>query len=149
MMWLDRRWFRRRLVSLASIAAFAALAGGLMGLGGGTAEEEGAIPIPSKSFTVVLTDSQGNSLVGERFTWEGKVHLRASFGNATITVPFEKLKLLKMSKSDAPNKVKVRALLRSGETLDLSVDGTSKSYADTQFGNYEIFMADLASIEFR
>jgi hypothetical protein len=125
------------------------LAGWLMGLGGGSDEKEAVIPIPSKSYTVTLADTQGNKLVGERVTWEGKVHLRAKFGNATISVPFEKLKSLQVAKGAAPEKVKVRALLRSGETLDLTADSNTKFYADTQFGAYEIFLADLASVEFR
>ena len=144
----DRRQWRLGLKRLASLAALAALAGGLMGLGGGSEKEEGAIPIPSKSYTVTLSDNQGNKLQGERFTWEGKVHLRASFGNATITVPFEKLKTLQMSKGNTPDRVNVKALLRSGDTLELTVDAKTKCYAETKFGNYEIFMADLASIEF-
>jgi len=146
---LDSRHPRFRLKRWLAGAALALLAAGLMGLGGGTEEDTGAIPIPSKSFTVSVTDTQGNKLVGERFTWEGKVHVRAQFGNATITLPFEKLQSLKVSKGPTPEKVKVRALLRSGESLDLTVDATSKCYADTKFGNYEIFMADLGSIEFK
>jgi hypothetical protein len=149
MTWLDRNPLRRSLRGLAPVLALAVLAGGLMGLGGGSEGEEGAIPIPSKSYSATLTDAQGNSLVGERLTWEGKVHLRANFGNATITVPFDKLKSLKMSKGALPDRVKAQALLRSGETLDLTVESKTKFYAETQFGNYEIFTADLASVEFR
>ena len=145
---LDRRRLRSALKRLLSAAVLALLAGGLMGLGGGTEQDQGSIPIPSKSFSVTVTDAQGNTLRGERVTWEGKVYVRANFGNATITVPFEKLKSLQMAKGGAPDKVKMHALLRSGETLDLVADGKSKFYAETQFGNYEIFLADLASVEF-
>lgn len=148
MTWLDRRQWHSGLKRLAVLLALALLAGGLMGLGGGSEQEEGAIPIPSKSYTVSLRDNQGNTLQGERFTWEGKVHLRANFGNATITLPFEKLKSLEISKGTTPDRVKATALLRSGDTLDLTVDAKSKCYAETKFGSYEIFMADLASVEF-
>jgi hypothetical protein len=121
----------------------------LMGLGGGDDSKEAVIPIPNKSYTVTLTDSQSNHLVGERATWEGKVYFRAKFGNATVSVPFEKLKSIQITKGAAPDKVKVRAQMRSGETLDLTADATTKFYADTQFGAYEIFLADLATVEFK
>ena len=125
------------------------LAAGLMGLGGGDDAKEAAIPIPSKSYSVTLTDSQSNKLAGERATWEGKVYFRAKFGNATVSVPFEKLKSIQIAKGAAPDRVKVRAQMRSGESLDLTADSTTKFYADTQFGAYEIFLADLALVEFK
>lgn len=149
MRWLVPRQFRDAVRRWLAGAVLALLAAGLMGLGGGTEEDTGSIPIPAKSYTVSLTDAQGNNLIGERFTWEGKVHMRAQFGNATITVPFEKLQSLKMSKSASPDKVKVRAVLRSGESLELTAEATTKWYAETKFGNYEIFTADLASIDFK
>lgn len=149
MIWLVHRQLRNHGTRWLAGAALALLALALMGLGGGTDEDTGAIPIPAKSYTVSITDQQGNTLGGERFTWEGKVHMRAQFGNATISLPFEKLQSLKMAKAQVPEKVKVRALLRSGESLDLTVEATSKCYAETKFGNYEIFMADVASIEFK
>jgi len=135
------RGWRGVWVGLALLAS----AAGLMGLGGGNDTKEAAIPIPNKSYTITLTDNQSNKLVGERATWEGKVYFRAKFGNATI----EKLKSIQIAKGAAPDKVKVHAQMRSGEALDLTADSTTKFYADTQFGGYEIFLADLASVEFK
>ena len=135
--------------SVLAGVALLALAAGLMGLGGGSDTKEAVIPIPNKSYTITLTDNQSNKLVGERSTWEGKVYFRAKFGNATVSVPFEKLKSIQIGKGAAPDKVKVRAQMRSGESLDLTADATSKFYADTQFGGYEIFLADLALVEFK
>lgn len=125
------------------------LAAGLMGLGGGDEGEGGRIPIPSESYAVTLTDRSGNTLEGDRFTWEGKVFLRAQFGNATVTVPFEKLASLKVTAADASDQVNVSAVMKDGETLALTVDATSKCYANTRFGDYEIFMADLAAVSFQ
>jgi len=149
MMMRDGQLKPRRWRGLWAWLVLPGLAAGLMGLGGGDDSKEAVIPIPNKSYTVTLTDTQSNKLVGERATWEGKVFFRAKFGNATVSVPFEKLKAIQISKGAAPDKVKVRAQMRSGESLDLTADSTSKFYADTQFGAYEIFLADLASVEFR
>ncbi|MCZ6749299.1 MAG: hypothetical protein O7D96_08400 [SAR324 cluster bacterium] len=136
-------------IRCGKVLALAALAVALMGLGGGDQGAEGDIPIPSKSYTVTLTDTQNNTLEGERFTWEGNVHVRAKFGNATITIPFEKLRSMRMNPGATPEVVNVEALLKSGETLALTIEATSKCYAVTKFGNYEIFMGDLASIDFK
>lgn len=124
-------------------------AGWLMGLGGGPEQTAETIPIPSRSFQVQVTDSEGNSLRGSRFTWEGRVSLRAQYGNATITIPFEKLSVLEIGESVAPERVNARAVLKSGETLELTMDATSKCYAETEFGNYEIFVSDLSRVEFQ
>ena len=76
------------------------------------------------------------------------MHIRAQFGNATVTVPFEKLQSLKISTHESPGRVMATAQLKNGQSLELTLDATSKCYALTEFGNYEIFVADLASVEF-
>jgi hypothetical protein len=139
-----RRW--RGMLTWLALLPLAAL---LMGFGGGDDTKEAVIPIPNKSYAVTLTDNQSNKLAGERATWEGKIYFRAKFGNATVSMPFEKLKSIQITKGAAPDRVKVRAQMRSGETLDLTADSTTKFYADTQFGGYEIFLADLATVEFK
>jgi hypothetical protein len=125
----------------------------LMGLGGGT-ESTGAgptIPIPQESFTVTVTDRTGQSLEARRFTWEGKVYLRGQVGNATVSLPFGKLQSLtavQVAAAEAGDFVRARVTLRGGESVDVTVDRTSKCYGETRFGTYEIFFKDIASIRF-
>jgi hypothetical protein len=125
----------------------------LMGLGGGTESGSGSnIPIPQENFTVTVVDRSGQSLEARRFTWEGKVQFRAQLGNATVSLPFSKIRSVKVS---AGNGDKAGALaraavtLRTGDTVEVALDRASKCYGETKFGNYEIFLKDVASIEFQ
>ncbi len=149
---------RRRWACLALLLA----ALWLMGLGGGNEATKSNIPIPEQNFTATVEDASGQSLEAKRFTWEGKVHFRATYGSATITLPFEKLRRLTVSlpfakvrsvtvgpAADRPELIAARITLRSGETVAVLLDRTSKLYGETKFGEYEIFLKDVARITFQ
>jgi hypothetical protein len=124
----------------------------LLGLGGGNGGSDKPIPIPQKNFTVTVSDARGQKVQAERFTWEGKVHFQGQYGSATITLPFQKVQSVKVVPGQAniaPTQVLARMALRSGETLELTLDRTSKCYGETAFGNYEIFLKDIAEITFQ
>lgn len=124
----------------------------LMGMGGGNSGAEKPIPIPQRNFTVSITDMRGRKATAERFTWEGKVHFQGQYGSATITVPFQKVQsvqVLPTQENVSPTQILTRMNLRSGETLELALDRTSKCYGETPFGNYEIFVKDIGEIQFQ
>jgi hypothetical protein len=80
------------------------------------------------------------------------VHFQGQYGSATITVPFQKVqsvKILPTQENIPPTQVLSKMALRSGETIDLTLDRTSKCYGETSFGNYEIFIKDIAEILFQ
>jgi len=139
-----------RLAGAALIltAALWSLGMGDSGGGGGG----GGAPIPDRNFTASLTDNEGNAVEAERFTWEGKVHFRAAYGNATITLPFEKLRRVTFkpeAETVGEELILATAELRTGETLDVAIDRTTKCYGETRFGSYEIFVKDVAEIAFQ
>ena len=122
-----------------------------MGLGDGGDGDGPKIPIPQRNFTVTVTDTTGNAMEAKRFTWEGKVHLRGQFGSATVTLPFQKIKGIKVlaeKKLGNPDLIATVVELKSGEPVELSLERTSKCYGETRFGNYEIFLKDVAEIAF-
>ncbi len=124
----------------------------LLGLGGGNGGSDKPIPIPQKNFTVTVTDVRGQKAQAERFTWEGKVAFQGQYGSATITLPFQKVQSVKVVQGQSgttPTQVLTRMALRSGETLELALDRTSKCYGETSFGNYEIFLKDVGEITFQ
>lgn len=143
---------RARGVRMAFIPALLLAAAWLMGMGGGSGNggAAGSIPIPDRSFTVTVTDTAGNSVEAERFTWEGKTHFKAEYGNATVTLPFEKVsrvEVLHESETVLPERVLARVILRTGESIEVSLERSSKCYGDTRFGAYEIFLKDVQAIE--
>jgi hypothetical protein len=139
-----QRWLGRGLVL--------AMALWLMGLGGGTEGGSSSnIPIPQQNYTVTVVDRSGQSLEAKRFTWEGKVEFRGQIGNATVSLPFNKVRSVKVgpSNGDKSGAIKATMTLRSGESVEVALDRTSKCYGESKFGNYEIFFKDVASIEFQ
>ncbi len=141
-------WWRR-LQTAALVLGFSLFAMGLSGSGGGI--DEAAIPVPEQNFRVLLEDTQGRKVEAERVTWEGKVFLRAQYGKAVISLPFSNLRLIERSSgSDTVEgrQIPINVTLRSGDTLVVGVERSSKCYGKTKFGNYEIFFKDLRRIEF-
>jgi len=123
----------------------------LMGMGGGSSSTEKVLPIPDKNYTVTVTDSRGAKAEARRFTWEGKVHFQGQFGQATVTLPFAKVKTLQVqpaAPTGSPSLILTKISLRTGETLDIVLERTSKCYGETGFGTYEIFVRDISKIDF-
>ncbi|MBI4081407.1 MAG: hypothetical protein HY423_02225 [Candidatus Lambdaproteobacteria bacterium] len=135
------------------VAAALVLAAAVWSLGlGDSGSGAKTIPIPEKNYTATVTDLKGNIIEAERFSWDGHVYFKAQYGNATITLPFTKVKSLKVladAKTALPEQVLARVTLQVGETIDVAMDRTSKAYGDTRYGSYEIFLKDLSEITFK
>jgi hypothetical protein len=140
-----RRWLGRCTVLVAALW--------LMGLGGGTeSSSTTSIPLPPENFTVTLADRAGQTLEARRFTWEGKVIFRGLIGSGTVSLPFNKVKAVHVQgvgAGSAVTTVKANVTLRSGDTVEVLIDRSSKCFGETKFGDYEIFFKDVASIEFQ
>lgn len=133
------------------IAALGMAALWWMGMGGGNSSTEKVVPIPDKNYTVTVTDSRGAKVEARRFTWEGKVHFQGQFGQATVTLPFPKVQSLQIvpaAPTGSPNLILAKVKLKTGETIDLTLERTSKCYGETSFGTYEIFLRDIGEIQF-
>ena len=134
------------------VAALAIVSTVFMGMGGnsGPATEK-VVPIPDKNYTVMVTDTRGAKAEARRFTCEGKVYFQGQYGQATVTLPFPKVKSLQVQPTAAttsPNLIMVKVGLVSGENMDIALERTSKCYGETAFGTYEIFMRDVTQLQF-
>ncbi len=133
------------------VAALGLAALWLMGMGGGNSSTEKVVPIPDKNYTVMVTDSRGAKAEAHRFTWEGKVHFQGQFGQATVSIPFPKMQSVQIvptAVTSSPNLILAKVKLKTGETLELTLERTSKCYGETSFGTYEIFVRDIAELQF-
>jgi hypothetical protein len=146
------RFRNRRLGRTWPLAALAAVSALLMGMGGGSGPaNEKIVPIPDKNYTVQVTDSRSAKVEARRFTWEGKVYFQGQYGQATVTLPFPKVKSVQIVPSAAttsPNLIMAKMTLTTGETLDIALDRSSKCYGETSFGTYEIFVRDVTVLQF-
>jgi hypothetical protein len=120
----------------------------LMGMGGtGGPAEVGKIPIPEKNFNVRVTDRAGVQTSLSQFSQEGKVFLVGKRGDATVTIPFEKISQIQFETLEG-NEVQAKMSLRGAETAEVKLEKPAKFYGKTDFGTFEIAAKNLKSITF-
>ena len=105
-------------------------------------------PRVDKNFSIIITDVSGNKISGEKFSWEGRVHFAGSFGMASITVPFEKIKEISVGEKK-DKKVKITAKLKDGSEAAFDVDADSRCYGEATFGSFMLTMEEIKAISFK
>ena len=121
----------------------------LMGMGclGGPAPVE-KTPVPEKNFNARVLDHQGVQTSLSQFSFEGKVFLVGKRGDATVTIPFEKISQVEI-KGQEGNEVLVVVALQKQEKIEVKIDKSSKFYGKADFGTFQIESKDLKSISFQ
>lgn len=130
------------MVALSSLLFLA----GMGGLGGPAPVEK--IPVPEKNFNARTIDREGVQTSLSQVSFEGKVFLLGKRGDATVTIPFEKISNLDMTGQQG-NEVLSVVILRNQEKVEVRVDKSSKFYGKTDFGTFQIECKDLKSISFQ
>jgi len=134
----------KRWASAALMVSVIILLTAMGGKGGGFEKA----PRVDKNYMVVVTDTSGNKLEGEKFSWEGRIHFAGYMGLAQITMPFERVKeLIVGEKKD--RKVKVTARLTDGTETVFEVDSDSRVYGESGFGSFMLTMDEIKSISFK
>jgi len=105
-------------------------------------------PRVDKNFAVTVTDVSGNKINGEKFSWEGRVHLAGSLGMASITVPFEKIKEISIGEKKE-KKVKVTAKLKDGSETVFDIEADSRCYGEAPFGSFMLTLEEIKNILFK
>jgi hypothetical protein len=120
----------------------------LMGMGGmGEFAPADKIPAPEKNFRVRITDRGGIQTALSQFSQEGKVFLAGKWGDAIVTVPFEKISQIQIQPlegKEAGAKVSLRGL----ENIEIKLDKQAKFYGKADFGTFQIEAKDVKSISF-
>jgi hypothetical protein len=105
-------------------------------------------PRVEKNYAVVVTDTSGNKIEGEKFSWEGRVHFAGYLGMAQVTMPFEKVKELTVGEKKE-RKVKVTARLTDGTETSFDVDAKTRCFGEAGFGSFMLLMEEIRSITFK
>jgi len=134
----------KRWASAALMVSVIILLTAMGGKGGGFEKA----PRVDKNFMVVVTDTSGNKLEGEKFSWEGRIHFAGYMGLAQITMPFERVKELTVGEKK-DRKVKVTARLTDGTETVFEVDSDSRVYGESGFGSFMLTMDEIKSISFK
>ncbi len=133
---------RRILLAAVILAAFILLTGM-----GGTGGFERA-PRVDKNFAVTVTDVSGKKIEGEKFSWEGRVHVSGYMGLAQVTMPFDRIRELTVG-SPRERKVTITAHLTDGSETSFDVDAKSRCFGEAPFGSFMLQMDEIKSIVFR
>ena len=134
----------KRISSLVLLATLALL---LMAMGGKGAGFERS-PRVEKNFSVLVTDISGNKIEGEKFSWEGRIHLDGSLGMAQVVIPFDKIKELTVGEK-RDRKVRVTVHLKDGSETTIDVDADARCYGDSRFGSFMLTMSEIKSVTFK
>jgi hypothetical protein len=105
-------------------------------------------PRVEKNYAVVITDASGNTIQGEKFSWEGRIHFAGYMGMAQVVVPFDKVKELTVGEKK-DRKVKTTAHLVDGSETAFEMDADSRCYGEAGFGSFMLMMDELKSINFK
>jgi len=114
---------------------------------GGTGGFERA-PRVEKNYAVVIIDGSGNKLEGEKFSWEGRIHIAGYMGLAQVTTPFERIKELTVGEKKE-RKVRVTARLTDGTETSFDVDAKTRCYGEASFGSFMLQMDEIRSVVFK
>jgi hypothetical protein len=114
---------------------------------GGTGGFERA-PRVEKNYAVVVTDVSGNTITGEKFSWEGRIHFAGYLGMAQVTMPFDKIKELLVGEK-RERKVKVTARLMDGTETDFEVEAKSRCFGEAGFGSFMLQLDEIKTIVFK
>jgi hypothetical protein len=134
----------KRVGSLVLLTTVALL---LMAMGGKGAGFERS-PRVEKNFGVLVVDVSGNKIEGEKFSWEGRIHVDGSLGMAQVVVPFDKIKELTVGEK-RDRKVRVTVHLKDGGETVVDVDADARCYGDAVFGSFMLTMAEIKSVTFK
>jgi len=134
----------KRVSSLVLLATLALLLTAMGGKGSGFERA----PRVEKNFAVLVTDASGKKIEGEKFSWEGRIHLDGSMGLAQVVVPFDKIKELTVGEK-RDRKVRVAVRLKDGGETMVDVDADARCYGDAGFGSFMLTMDEIKSVTFK
>jgi hypothetical protein len=121
----------------------------LMGMGGlGGSAPVDKVPVPEKNFNARTVDREGVQTSLSQVSFEGKIFLVGKRGDATVTIPFEKISHLDITGQQG-NEVLSVVSLRNKEKIEVKVEKSSKFFGKADFGTFQIESKDLKSISFQ
>jgi hypothetical protein len=140
-----RRWVVGLVAAIGVLVGVQALANGF----GSSDAPPARIPVPARDVSGTFEDLSGTRVDVTKLTWNGEVFVYGKLGLAQATVPFEKIKLIRIEPSSEVNQRVAFVQLVDGGTVALSVDHDLTLYGASAFGNYSITVDKLRRIELR
>lgn len=126
--------------------AVAALAIGLLGMGGfGGGRETGA---PVRAFRAVFVDADGTRVQADHVTLGGDTVLEGDLGRGRLRVPFDNIARIELRPAEGDrDRVQAALTLRAGDPLVLGVRSSATFYGQVPSGAFQIRTRDLRTVE--
>ena len=134
----------KRASTVVLVLSFFVLLTAMGGKGGGFERA----PRVDKNFTVVVTDTSGNKINGEKFSWEGRIRFSGYLGLAEVNLPFDRIKEVTVGEKKE-KKVRVTAHLADGSEVVVDVDADSRCYGEAGFGSFMLTMDEIKAVSFK
>ncbi|MFK7928997.1 MAG: hypothetical protein AB8H79_12465 [Myxococcota bacterium] len=123
----------------SAVIASSAWANGVFG-----SDAPSRIPVPARTFSATFEDVGGTQVKASRVTLNGEVFVYGKLGSAQVTVPFERIKDVRIEKATNPLKrVAVVTLTDDTTPVRIEVDDDTAWFGKARFGNYKLEMRDL------
>lgn len=135
---------RRNLSSLFLLLIVFVLLTAMGGKGGGFER----VPRVEKNFSVTVTDITGNTIKGDKFSWEGRLRFSGSMGMAEVNVPFERISKVTIGDRRDQKRL-VNVLLNDGSETSFDIDADSRCYGEADFGTFMLTINDIKTISFQ
>jgi len=134
----------RRSCRLWIWALFFLFPAGALAMGFPGGEAPGSIPKPARNFAFTLVDLQGVETRLREFTIEGSLYLSGQHGKGTVTIPFERIRVVRLQ-AEGPE-LQAEVQLTDGTTATIAVDGRKKCYGRVDYGYFQIELRDLQKL---
>jgi len=121
-------------------------AAGGFGLG---ADAPARIPVPASLYSATVEDASGTQVEVRRVTFNGEIFFYGVLGEATVTIPFDKVTEARVEPSGEPGHVVLFAVLKDGTTARIVVEDDLPCYGEATFGNYRVDVGKLRRILLR
>ncbi|MDH4227229.1 MAG: hypothetical protein OEV59_05700 [Deltaproteobacteria bacterium] len=106
------------------------------------------IPLPEMNFTGSVIDETDVSTSCTSMSFEGETFFKGFRGSGVVYVPFEKIKKVVRVGRPGKNSTEFRILLKSGETIAVSLNNDSRLYGVASFGTFKILASNIKEINF-
>lgn len=142
----------RRLAAIVAgmlgVAVFLGVAVPVLANGLTGADAPSRIPTTARSYAATFVDVGGTRVQAtSKVSFNGETFVYGRFGAGQVTIPFERIDTVTISKADDPLKRTATITLNDGsEPVRVVLEDDTAWYGRTRFGNYKVEVRDIRTV---
>jgi hypothetical protein len=138
----------RSLFAWALATALLSAGGSAHATGFGGSDAPTRIPVPAEIWQAEVEDLSGTVTRVSRITFNGEVFAYGKHGDATASVPFDRIREVRVEPTSRQDERLLFITLRDGGTVKLLVEDDVPCYAEAPFGYLKLDVGKLRRIVF-